>query len=248
MKNAKKHLLSKLLTLTIILYTLIIKIQTQNSTSIITVNNGISLEYDGILGIGWGVFAIICSGILGIIICIIGFSTTYKSLFYSFGIAIPILIFLMMVLTPVQQADKNVNISENQAKNPFAIIRYLILGLVASALITLGIPFMKFWTVVLVPQRVDSRSQREYLEKQFNDFKNKNEENNQNDNGDVNKGLLANIISSQPQILSVSYSSNLNKNQQGDIEMANVDNLVNKERKRKLKALKRKRNDEDDLI
>ncbi len=244
MKNAKK-----LLPVTIILlFSFIIKIQTQNSTTITTINNSISLDYDGILGIGWGVFAIICSGILGIIICIIGFSTTHKAVFYSFGIAIPILIFLIMVLTPVQQANENFNISENQTKNPFAIIRYLILGLVATGLITLVIPFMKFWTVVLVPQRVDSRSHREYLEKQFKDFGSKNEENNQNEIVDVDKGLLANIISNQPQILSVSYSSNVNKNQQGDIEMANVENLVNKERKRKLKSLKRKRNEEDELI
>ena len=245
MKNEKNPFLSKLLIL-IVIINVINNILSQNSTSITIVSNVISLDYDGILGIGWGVFAIILSGIIGIVICILGFSTTYKAIFYTIGATIPILIFLIMVLTPVL-INENIKISENQEKNPFVITRYLIMGLVAAALGTLIIPYMKIWSVVLVPQRVDSRSQREYLEKYGKVFATKNDDDSQNNKADGDKGPLGNIISSQVQILSFIYSSNVNQNQQGDIEMANVDNLVNKERKKKLRALKRKMIEEDDL-
>lgn len=247
MKNEKLSSPSILLR-SFITLTSINKILTQNSTIITSVSDIVDLNYDGILGIGWGVFAIICAIFVGLAICIFGFSTTYKVVFFCIGITIPVLIFLIMVFTPVQMNEK-INISENQDKNPYAIARYLILGLVAAALLTLIIPFMKFWTVVLIPQRVDSRSQREYMEKYGNVFVNKISEDfsNNKPDGDQKGVLNKDILSSQPQILSFNYSSNVNPNEQ-DIEMGNVENIVSKERKRRLKALARKRNQEDDLF
>lgn len=240
MKNVKKLLKSNLLKLCLYLIN-INYILTQNTT----LATSITLEYDGILGIGWGVFIIICAIFLGIIICILGFSTTYQITFYIIGFAVPVLIFLIMVFTPVQM-NEEIDLSENQEKNHFAIVRYLIMGLVALALITLMVPYMKINTIVLIPQRVDSRSQREYLEKFKDIFSDKIDSNtlNKQDGNDKNYGT---VVSNQPQILSISnYNDNQIYNQ--DIEMANINSNVNKERKRKLKSLKRKRNDEDDLI
>ncbi len=244
MKNEINRFLSRFFILIII--TFIHKILTKNSTSITNVSNNTSLDYDGILGIGWGVFAIICSGFLGIAICIFGFCTTYKVIFYFIGLTIPTLIFMIMVFTPLK-VNENINATENQKTNPFVIISYLIMGLVTLALVSLLIPLIKFWTIVLVPQRVDSRSQREYEEKYGAVIVNKHDENNEKNNSILEKGPRGNILSSQPQILSISYSLNVNQNQQGDIEMPNLDDMVNKERKLKLKALKRKRNEEENL-
>ena len=240
MKNEKKNLIHNLLIIFLII-ALIDNILTQKSNSVTTINNNVILEYDGILGIGWGVFIIICSIFLGIALCIFGFSTTYQITFYFIGFTVPIVIFLIMVLTPVEMSEK-IDLSQNQQKNPFIIIRYLIMSLVATALLTLIIPYMKITTIVLVPQRVDSRSQREYLEKfvnKLNDIPYNKPEGEEN--------IQRNALSNHPQILSIS-NSNVNQIQHQDIEMANVDNLVNKERKTKLKALKRKRNEEDNII
>ena len=240
MKNEKKNLIHNLLIIFLII-ALIDNILTQKSNSVTTINNNVILEYDGILGIGWGVFIIICSIFLGIALCIFGFSTTYQITFYFIGFTVPIVIFLIMVLTPVEMSEK-IDLSQNQQKNPFIITRYLIMGLVATALITLIIPYMKITTIALVPQRVDSRSQREYLEK----FANKLNDNPYN-KPEGEENIQRNALSNHPQILSIS-NSNVNQIQHQDIEMANVDNLVNKERKTKLKALKRKRNEEDNII
>ncbi len=57
----------------ILLSSLILSINSQNITSIDNAN----LEYDGIFGVGWGVFAIILSLIVGLLCCIFGIATLF---------------------------------------------------------------------------------------------------------------------------------------------------------------------------
>jgi hypothetical protein len=45
----------------------------QNTTTI----TAASLEYDGVFGIGWGVFAIILGIVFGMLCCLFGISTLY---------------------------------------------------------------------------------------------------------------------------------------------------------------------------
>ena len=215
-------------------------IQTQNSTSITNLNsNQISLDYDGILGIGWGVFAIICSTIVGIIICIYGISTTFSVLFYTIGISIPIIMFLIMTFTPLE-VDGATDSSQNQTKNSLIIIRWIVFSFVSTGLITIIIPFLKLWTIVLVPQRVDSRTQKEYLEKvqrMIIDKKDDAADNCQPGEGNSKDKKIS--IFNEPEILPLNNQF-VPQNQQQDIEMDNMENIVNKDRKRKLGALKRR--------
>lgn len=221
-------------------------ILTQNSTSITTLNNNqLNLDYDGILGVGWGVFAIICSVIVGIMICIYGFSTTNSLVFYSIGFFIPIIMFFIMAFTPLE-VDGATDIRENQGKNSLIIFRWLVFSLVLSGLLTIIIPFMKLWTIVLIPQRVDSRTQKEYLDKveRIFSYNKKDKANESNKPGEGNSKDKKMSIFNEPEILPLN-NQNIFQNERQDIEMANFENLANKERKRKLGALKRRINDEE---
>lgn len=152
-----------------------------------------------------------------------------------------------MVLTP-QEIDGTTDTRENQSKNPMVILRWLVFALVCIGLITFIIPFLKLWTIVLVPQRVDSRTQKEYLEKVERMFLDKKDDGNDSNNNQAGQGLLNDkktSIFNEPEILPLNNQF-VPQNQQQDIEMANMENLANKERKRKLGALKRKINNIDE--
>jgi len=219
---------------------------TQNSTSITSLGKLPNLGYDGIFGIGWGVFSIICSIIVGIIICIYGFSTVYSLVFYLIGFFVPVIMFLIMAFTPLE-TDREYNISENQTKNSYIVVRWLVFTLISVALFTLIIPFMKLWTTVLVPQRVDSRTQKEYLEKVEKMLMDKKIDNGDNkpvlgEGGE--KGIQESIFNA-PELLPLSNQF-VPQNQQQDIEMAKIENVANKERKKRIGALKRRiTNDEE---
>jgi len=229
----------------LIIIVLIDFIKTQNSTLTSISANKNNLVYDGILGIGWGVFAIICSMIIGVLICIYGFSTIYSLAFYFTGFAIPIITFLVMIFSPLE-VDGEEDISENQTKNNFIVARWFFFTLTSVGLITLLIPFLKLWTMVLVPQRVDSRTQKEYYEKIEQMYLNNNNNNDGDGSGDLNNndGQIKESdkrisIFYEPEVLPLNNQF-VPQNQQQDIEMANVENLANRERKRKIKGLKRK--------
>lgn len=234
----------RLIFLILILTTHFNNIHTQNSTTITNLNNNQpNLDYDGILGIGWGVFAIICSMIVGIIICIYGFSTTISIVFYSIGFLIPIIMFFIMTFTPLE-VDGATDLRENQTKNSFTVVRWLVFSLVLVGLLSIILPFLKLWTIVLVPQRVDSRTQKDYLEKVEKMISDKKDDGSDNSKaGEGNNKDKKMSIFNEPEILPLNNQFVL-QNQQQDIEMANIENLANKERKRKIAGLKRRINNE----
>jgi hypothetical protein len=135
---------------------------------------------------------------------------------------------------------------ENQSKNPLIIVKWLFFSIVLCGLVSFIIPFLKLWTIVLVPQRVDSRSQKEYAEKierMFSDNK-KDHDLEKHKAGEGNSKDIKMSIFHEPEILPLNNQF-MPQNQQQDIEMANIENLANKERKRKLGALKRRIHDEE---
>ena len=69
-----KNLMNCLLKL-LIFFSSSIYINSQNITSI---QPTLNLDYDGVLGVGWGVFSIIISFLIGLCCCIYGFSTIYS--------------------------------------------------------------------------------------------------------------------------------------------------------------------------
>lgn len=57
-----------------IIFSFLLVLVVSQSTNLSSAN----YEYDGILGVGWGVFAIILSIIIGLFCCLFGLSTLYS--------------------------------------------------------------------------------------------------------------------------------------------------------------------------
>ena len=149
-----------------------------------------------------------------------------------------------MTFTPLE-VDGGTDLRENQQKNPLIVVRLLVFSLVLLALITIIIPFLKLWSIVLVPQRVDSRTQKEYLEKVEGIIDKKDEGSDSNKLGEGNMRDKKMSIFNEPEILPLNNQF-VPQNQQQDIEMANIENLANIARKRKIAGLKRRIQNEEE--
>ena len=122
-----------------------------------------NLDYDGIFGIGWGIFAIILSIIVGITCCIFGLATIHPIVFYIIGFLTPIVTFIFMISVPVEKIVLDETIS--QVTNPFVVVRWLYFSIMFVSIYLIFLPLCSLWRIMVIPQRVDSRAQREYHEK-----------------------------------------------------------------------------------
>ena len=145
----------------IISITVIIDLVIAQTTSSIT---PASLEYSGAFGLGWGVLAIIFTFILGVLCCIFGSATVFPGLFMTIGFCLPISMFIFMACVPLDQPG-NLNLKDNDSVNSLIVVKWFYLVFIIIGLLVLSIPFMTIWSYMLIPQRVDSRAQREYYEK-----------------------------------------------------------------------------------
>jgi hypothetical protein len=198
-----------------------------------------SFEYDGILGIGWGVFAIIISIFVGVCCCFYGFSTIYPLVFYIIGFIIPIIVFFLMSFAPLEK-EEQINTKENSTKNNLLVFKWFLFSFLSFSLFLLLIPFMRLWNTVLIPQRVDSKTKKDLYEKINLNKNDEDDKNNQNKN-EENK----NDIFNEPEILPLN-NIYVSPEQQQDIELGKIENLANKEKKRKLGGLKRKKNEDEE--
>jgi hypothetical protein len=69
-----------------------------------------------------------------------------------------------MACVPLDQPG-NLNLKDNDAVNSLIVVKWFYLVFIFIGLLVLSIPFMTLWSYMLIPQRVDSRAQREYYEK-----------------------------------------------------------------------------------
>jgi ABC-type multidrug transport system fused ATPase/permease subunit len=146
-----------LLLITILPFTIM---QEQDLTSL----NAANQEYDGIFGVGWGIFAIVLAVIVGVLCCIFGLATVHPLVFYIIGFVVPILTFIFMIIVPLTQPGDQ-DLKDNTISNPFIVVKWLFFSVMLVALILVCIPICKIWTLMLIPQRVDSRAQRDYQDK-----------------------------------------------------------------------------------
>jgi hypothetical protein len=128
-----------------------------------------------------------------------------------------------MILAPLEQPG-NLNLKDNTATNSYIIVRWIFFTIMLLSIIAILIPFLSLWKVMLIPQRVDSRAQRDYYEKyekllaeekeklqREKEFKERNQKiQAELDNNPVNNDVLLPI------------SNNINAGQ--GIEMATVNN------------------------
>jgi hypothetical protein len=165
----KIYSINKILPLLVLVIALCINCANSQTTSTTTTSSATSitsasLEYEGIFGIGWGVFAVILAIIVGLICCIFGISTVYPGVFIAIGICIPVVMFIFMAFTPLEQPG-NLNLKDNPATNPYISVKWFFFAIMLVSLLLLFAAFLSVWSSMLIPQRVDSRAQREYFQK-----------------------------------------------------------------------------------
>ena len=69
-----------------------------------------------------------------------------------------------MIIVPLTQPG-NLDEKDNSITNPYIVVKWLFFSVMLVALFLLCIPLCNLWTLMLIPQRVDSRAQRDYHEK-----------------------------------------------------------------------------------
>jgi hypothetical protein len=126
--------------------------------------NEANMEYDGIFGIGWGIFAIIVALIVGVLCCLFGLATVSPLIFYIIGFAVPLLTFIIMIIVPLTQPG-NQDEKDNTVSNSYIVVKWLFFTIMLLSLFLLCLPMCNLWSQALIPQRVDSRAQRDYHEK-----------------------------------------------------------------------------------
>ena len=88
-----------------------------------------------------------------------------NSCFNFIGLAIPAVVFLFVILTPSESSELT-KPEENPAKNTFIPLMWFFFTGVLICYILICIPLFNLWVLTLIPQRVDSRAQKEFYEKQ----------------------------------------------------------------------------------
>lgn len=127
-----------------------------------------SMRVDNLVfGLGVGTFIVIVGIALGILVMVLGLAFPNPALFVVIGALIPVLLFLIVFSLPRQSDSKEVQDYENDSKNYYMIARYIHFILMALLFLgLLGPAFMK-WGITIIPQRVDSTSQRDFYDDKY---------------------------------------------------------------------------------
>ena len=126
-----------------------------------------SMEAKTIGGLGIGTLIVIIFMALGVVICIFGLATTTPALFVFLGILLPLIFFIFFAFCPRELDSQGSNSWENTKRNYYIIARWmhflimllLFLGLIGPAFIKLN--------MVILPQRVDSSSQKDLYDEKY---------------------------------------------------------------------------------
>ena len=121
-------------------------------------------SYSDTLPIGIGTLCVILAGVLGLIVCIFGLATAIPEVFVIIGIIIPLFVLLICCVIPYDDGDDAMG-TENKTTNKYIIARWVYFTVMLLCTLALFAPMCILWNVMVVPQRVDSRAQKEYDEK-----------------------------------------------------------------------------------
>ena len=126
-----------------------------------------SMEVKTYGGLGIGTLLVIIAIAIGVCIMILGLAFATPGLFVFIGILFPLVIFIFVVACPKESDTKQVEYWENKKKNNFIVARFfhfLVMGLLFLGL--LGPAFIK-WNITIVPQKVDSSSQKDFYDEKY---------------------------------------------------------------------------------
>jgi hypothetical protein len=90
-------------------------------------------------------------------------SNPLNSVFFVLGIVIPLLDFAIVAFFPSEQ-EVRIDLAQNQATNVFIIIRWLYFSLMLFGVLISILPMLQLAGTQQIPQRVDSRAQKELFE------------------------------------------------------------------------------------
>lgn len=125
-----------------------------------------SMEVHPVLGLGAGTLAVIIAIVLGVIVMIFGLAFPSPGLFVFIGILIPLVVFIFVIVCP-RQTEKQVESWENDHKNYYIIARWLYFLLMIILFFGLLAPAFAKWNITIIPQRVDSSSQKDFYDEKY---------------------------------------------------------------------------------
>ena len=193
-----------------------------------------SMEVHTYGGLGIGTLLVIIAIAIGVCIMILGLAFATPGLFVFIGILFPLIIFIFVVACPKESDTKQVEYWENKKKNNYIVARFfhfLVMGLLFLGL--LGPAFIK-WSITIIPQKVDSSSQKDFYDEKYMEALDKQRKRKYNmEETDVSlpqrlplsmnkrKNNLNNNINNQSNSLIQNNSQNISKNL---IDNTNVEN------------------------
>ena len=127
-----------------------------------------SMKANTYLGLGAGTLAVIIAIVLGMIIMILGLAFTSPGLFVFIGIVIPLIVLIFVAYCPrYDNTKKDVNPWENQKKNNYIVARWFHFLVMIILFFGLLAPAFAKWNINIVPQRVDSSSQKDFYDEKY---------------------------------------------------------------------------------
>ena len=126
-----------------------------------------SMKATLIAGVGIGTFAIMIAIVIGIGICIFGLAFPNPGLFVFIGILIPVIVFIFFAFCPTESVNKNQDPSENTTVNVYIVARVTHFVIMFVLLAGLLGPAFILWGMQIIPQRVDSSSQRDFYDDNY---------------------------------------------------------------------------------
>lgn len=126
-----------------------------------------SMEVHTYGGLGIGTLLVIIAMAIGVCIMILGLAFSTPGLFVFIGILFPLIIFIFVVACPKESDSKQIEYWENKKKNNYIVARFchfLFMGVLFLAL--LGPAFLK-WSITVIPQKVDSSSQKDFYDEKY---------------------------------------------------------------------------------
>ena len=118
-------------------------------------------------GLGKGTFAVIIFVAVGVVICILGLAFPFPPLFIFIGFALPIIVLLFVAFCPKEDLNKEIQDNMNPKKNLYIVARWFhFLIMLILFLGLLGPAFMK-WSITIIPQRVDSSSNKDLYDEKY---------------------------------------------------------------------------------
>ena len=126
-----------------------------------------SMAVTPVLGLGGGTLAVIVAIAIGVVVCIFGLAFPNPGLFVFIGIVIPVVVFIFVIACPRVSDKKEVEYWNNSRKNNYIVARWFHFLVMLILFLGLFVPFFLKWNITIIPQRVDSSSQKDFYDDNY---------------------------------------------------------------------------------